>query len=202
MVEYSAYVGLNVHKDTISVAVALPGREDPVFRGEIRNQRSSLRRLIGRLSPDGEVISFCYEAGPCGYGVYREIVATGHHCEVVAPSLIPRRAGDRVKTDRRDAVKLAGLHRAGALTSVWVPDGDQEAMRDLTRAREDMKAIELKARQRLGAFLLRHDRIYRGRSPGTLSLAGGAGPQPSGSAGGVPGVRRGGAGSATPGGGT
>ncbi len=69
MVEYSAYVGLNVHKDTISVAVALPGREDPVFRGEIRNQRSSLRRLIGRLSPDGEVISFCYEAGPCGYGV-------------------------------------------------------------------------------------------------------------------------------------
>ena len=173
-----------------------------MFRGEGRNQRSSLRRLIGRLSPEGEVISFCYEAGPCGYGVYREIMATGHHCEVVAPSLIPRRAGDRVKTDRRDAVKLAGLHRAGALTSVWVPDGDQEAMRDLTRAREDMKAIELKARQRLGAFLLRHDRIYRGRSPGTLSLAGGAGPQPSGSAGGVPGVRRGGAGSATPGGGT
>ena len=100
------------------MAVALPSREDPVFRGEIRNQRSPLRRLIGRLSPDGEVISFCYEAGPCGYGVYREIVTTGHHCEVVAPSLIPRRAGDRVKTDRRDAVKLAGLHRAGALTSV------------------------------------------------------------------------------------
>ena len=72
MVEYSAYVGLDVHKDTISVAVALPGREDPVFRGEIRNQRSSLRRLIGRLSPDGEVISFCYEAGPCGYGVSRD----------------------------------------------------------------------------------------------------------------------------------
>ena len=106
MVEYSAYVGLDVHKDTISVAVALPGREVPVFQGEIRNQRSSLRRLIGRLSPDGEVVSFCYEAGPCGYGVYREIVATGHHCEVVAPSLIPRRAGDRVKTDRRDAVIL------------------------------------------------------------------------------------------------
>ncbi len=164
MVDYSAYVGLDVHKDTISVAVAFPGREDPVFRGEIRNQRSSLRRLIGRLSPDGEVISFCYEAGPCGYGVYREIVAAGHHCEVVVPSLIPRRAGDRVKTDRRDAVKLTGLYRAGELTSVWVPDGDQEAMRDLTRAREDMKAIELKARQRLGAFLLRHDRIYQGRS--------------------------------------
>ena len=120
MVEYSAYVGLDVHNDTISVAVAFPGREDPVFRGEIRNQRSSLRRLIGRLSPDGEVISFCYEAGPCGYGVYREIVATGHHCEVVAPSLIPRRAGDRVKTGRRDALNLAGLYRAGTLTSVFL----------------------------------------------------------------------------------
>ena len=85
MVEYSAYVGLDVHKETISVAVAFPSHEDPVFRGEIRNQRSSLSRLIGRLSPDGEVISFCYEAGPCGYGVYREIAATGHHCEAVAP---------------------------------------------------------------------------------------------------------------------
>ena len=124
MVEYSAYAGLDIHMDTISAVVALAGREDPVFQGEIRNQRSSLRRLIGLLSPDGQVVSLCYEAGPSGYGVYREIVATGHHCEVVAPSLIPRRAGDRVKTDHRVAVKLAGLHRAGALTSVWVPDAD------------------------------------------------------------------------------
>ena len=118
MVEYSAYVGLDVHKETISVAAALAGREDQVFPGEIRNQRSSLRRLIGRLSPDGEVISFCYEAGPCGYGVYREIVATGHHCEVVAPSLIPRRAGDRVKTDRRDAV----TRRCGGVRRSCTPD--------------------------------------------------------------------------------
>ena len=161
MNECSAYVGLDVHKDTIAVAVARPGREAPVYRGEVKNQRKSLLGLIRSLSPHGEVLSFCYEAGPCGYGVYREIVETGHHCEVVAPSLIPRRAGERVKTDRRDAVKLARLHRSGELTAVWVPDEEQEAMRDLTRAREDIKAVELKARQRLGAFLLRHERVYR-----------------------------------------
>ena len=114
MTEFSAYVGLDVHKDTIAVAVALPGREEPVYRGEIKNQRKSLLRLIRSLSPHGEVVSFCYEAGPCGYGVYREIIETGHPCEVVAPSLIPRRAGERVKTDRRDAVKLARLHRSGS----------------------------------------------------------------------------------------
>lgn len=160
MKEFSAYVGLDVHKDTIAVAVALPGRADAVYRGTIKNQRKSLMRLIKSVSPDGEVASFCYEAGPCGYGLYREIIASGHACEVVAPSLVPRKAGDRVKTDRRDSLKLAALHRAGELTSVWVPGAEQEAMRDLTRAREDMKAIELKARQRLGAFLLRHDRVY------------------------------------------
>lgn len=164
MVEYSAYVGLDVHKDTIAVAVALPGREEPVYRGEIRHSRRSLRRLMGRLSPHGEVLSFCYEAGPCGYGVYREIVETGHACQVVSPSLIPRKPGDRVKTDRRDALMLARLHRSGDLTAVWVPGPEQEAMRDLTRGREDMKAIQLKTRQRLGAFLLRHGRVYAGKS--------------------------------------
>ena len=161
MSDYSAYVGLDIHKDAIAVAVALPGREEPTYRGEIKNDRKSLLRLIARLSPNGEVVSFCYEAGPCGYGVYREITKTGHHCTVVAPSLIPRRPGERVKTDRRDALMLARLHRAGELKAVWVPGEEQEAMRDLTRAREDMKAIELQARQRLAAFLLRHDRIYR-----------------------------------------
>ena len=163
MKEYSAYVGLDVHKETIAVAVALPGRDDPVYRGEIAHRRGSLRRLMGRLSPHGEVLSFCYEAGPCGYGVYREIVELGHDCAVVAPSLIPRKPGDRVKTDRRDALMLARLHRSGDLTAVWVPGPEQEAMRDLTRAREDMKGLELKARQRLGAFLLRHGRVYEGK---------------------------------------
>ena len=164
MDEYSAYVGLDVHKDTIAVAVALPGRGEAVYRGEIAHRRGSLRRLMGRLSPHGEVLSFCYEAGPCGYGVYREITEAGHDCAVVAPSLIPRKPGDRVKTDRRDALTLARLHRSGDLTPVWVPGPEQEAMRDLTRAREDMKAMELRARQRLGAFLLRHGRVYAGRS--------------------------------------
>ena len=109
-------------------------------------------------------MSFAYESGPCGYGVYREITETGHDCQVVAPSLIPRKPGDRVMTDRRDAVSLARLHRAGELTAVWVPGRDQEAVRDLTRAREDMKAMEVRARQRLGAFLLRHGRVYHGKS--------------------------------------
>jgi transposase len=164
MKEYSAYVGLDVHKETIAVAVARPGREEPVYRGEIRNERQALLKLIGRLSPHGEVVSFCYEAGPCGYGLYRAIIETGHECVVVAPALIPRKAGERVKTDRRDALSLARLHRAGELTAVWVPGEEQEVMRDLTRAREDMKAMELKARQRLGAFLLRHEQVYGGKS--------------------------------------
>ena len=165
MAEYRAYVGLDVHKDTIVVAVAWPGREEPEYRGIVPNRRSSLQKLIHNLhGPAGEVLSFAYEAGPCGYGVYREISETGHDCQVVAPSLIPRKPGDRVKTDRRDAMTLARLHRAGELTRVWVPGPDQEAVRDLTRAREDMKAVELKTRQRLGAFLLRHGRVYGGKS--------------------------------------
>ena len=136
MNEFSAYVGLDVHKDTIAVAVALPGRGEQVYRGEIKNQRKSLVRLIRSQSPHGEVVSFCNEAGPCGYGVlYREIIDTGHHCEVVAPSLIPRRARVRVKTDQRDAVKLERLHLLGELTAVWVPDEEQEAMRDLSQLR-------------------------------------------------------------------
>ncbi len=111
-IKYGAYVGLDVHKDTIAVAVAYPGREEPQDRGEIANTPKALRKLIQRLSPDGELISFCYEAGPCGYGIYRQIVVSGHDCEVVAPSLIPKKAGDRIKTDRRDARKLARSHRS------------------------------------------------------------------------------------------
>jgi len=158
------YVGLDVHKATIAVAVARQGRSDPQYHGEIRNNPGAVRKLLKQLSADGEVLSFCYEAGPCGYGLYRELKRLGHECEVVAPSLIPRKAGERIKTDRRDGLKLARLHRSGELTAVWVPDEEQEAVRDLTRAREDMKALELKARQRLGAFLLRHNRVYEGKS--------------------------------------
>lgn len=164
MNESIAYVGLDVHKDTIAVAVAYAGREQPVYHGIIAHTGKAVSKLLGRLSAKAEVLQVCYEAGPCGYGLYRQAVALGHGCEVVAPTLIPRKVGERVKTDRRDALMLARLHRAGELSAVWVPEPEQEAMRDLTRAREDMKAIELKARQRLGAFLLRHGKVYTGKS--------------------------------------
>lgn len=164
MTEFSVYVGLDVHKDTIAVAVAGAGRGQPQYRGEIANTPTAIKRLLHKLSPDGEVVGVCYEAGPCGYSVYRQITEMGHDCIVVAPGLIPRKATDRVKTDRRDALSLARLHRAGELTPVWVPDQEQEAMRDLTRAREDLKALERAARQRLGAFLLRHGHVYTGKS--------------------------------------
>lgn len=102
--------------------------------------------------------------GPCGYSLHRQLTEMGWDCQVVAPSMIPKKAGDRVKTDRRDSLMLARLHRAGELTAVWVPDGVQEALRDLTRAREDMKHLERQAKQRLLAFLLRHGRGYDGKS--------------------------------------
>lgn len=155
------YVGLDVHKATIAVAVARSGRSDPEYHGNIMNSPAAVQKLLKQLSAHGEALSFCYEAGPCGYGLYRDLTAVGHNCSVVAPSLIPRKADERMKTDRRDALMLARLHRSGELTAVWVPDLEQEATRDLTRAREDMKAMELTARQRLGAFLLRHGRVYR-----------------------------------------
>ena len=164
MNEFNVYVGLNVHKDTIAVAVAAAGRSEPYYHGEIANTPTAIKRLLHKLSPDGEVWGVCYEAGPCGYVIHRQLTEMGHDCIVVAPGLIPRKATDRVKTDRRDALSLARLHRAGELTPVWVPDADQEAMRDLTRAREDLKAIERTARQRLGAFLLRHGQVYHGKS--------------------------------------
>ena len=163
---HAAYIGLDVHKATIAVSIAEAGRQDPEFRGEIPNEPKAIDKLVRQLSQrfDGQPLLFSYEAGPCGYGLYHQVQASGHDCEVVAPSLIPRRAGDRIKTDRRDAQMLARLSRSGDLTPVWVPTPEQEAIRDLTRAREDMKAIELKARQRLSAFLLRHGKVYRGKS--------------------------------------
>lgn len=160
----SIYVGLDVHKSTIAIAVARGHRGEVAYHGEIQNSPAEIRKLVKRLSPHAEVLNFCYEAGPCGYGLYRDLTAMGHQCDVVAPSMIPRKAGDRLKTDRRDAMGLARLHRAAELTAVWVPDREQEAVRDLTRAREDMKSVELKARQRLNHFLLRHGLVYGGKS--------------------------------------
>jgi len=161
------YVGMDVHKETIAIAIAKEGRGDPAYYGEIANNVEAIRKLVKKVTSNGESVSFCYEAGPCGYDVYRQLIDLGQRCEVVAPSLIPKKSGDRVKTDRRDATTLTRLYRAGELTPVWVPDKEQEAIRDLTRAREDMKAMEGHAKQRLGAFLLRHGKRFPGRSKWT-----------------------------------
>jgi transposase len=169
---YAAYVGLDVHKETIAVAVAEPGRDEPIFRGEIANQPKSVEKLLGKLSEayGGGMLLWCYEAGPCGYGLYRQLLASGHDCQVIAPSRTPKAPGERIKTDRRDALKLARLLRAGELTAVWVPDQEQERMRDLSRARDDMKAQERKARQQLNGFLLRHGHHWpRGKARWTVA---------------------------------
>jgi len=157
---YELYIGLDVHKDTIAVSIAHRDGSKPRYYGEIANTPNAVKKLINKLSPTGEVISVCYEAGPCGYGLYRQIIALDHHCIVIAPSLIPSKPGDRVKTDRRDSESLARLHRANELTPVWVPGAEQEAIRDLTRAREDMKHLARQSRQRLSMFLLRHGQNY------------------------------------------
>ncbi|MBB5696599.1 transposase [Roseomonas pecuniae] len=123
MGERVIFVGLDVHKATIAVCVAEAGRDGEVrVIGEIPNEPSALDKLVARLGRGGRTLRFAHEAGPCGYGVYRHLRDRGHDCVVVAPSLIPRKPGERIKTDRRDATALARLHRAGELTPVWVPD--------------------------------------------------------------------------------
>src|SRR6202047_5032323 len=155
------YVGLDVHKAGIVVAVAVGGLRGEVREyGRIANTAGALDRLMRQLGGEGVELRFCYEAGPCGYGIQRHLSAHGHDCVVVAPSLIPKRAGDRVKTDRRDAASLARLHRAGELTAVWVPDTGHEAMRDLVRARLDAVHALRRARQQLSGFLLRQGCHY------------------------------------------
>ena len=160
------YVGLDVHKDSIVIALADGGRGGEVREyGAIEGNISALDSVIRKLHSGGKQhLEFVYEAGPCGYEIYRHLNAKGFKCTVVAPSKIPRAKGDRVKTDRRDARKLARLHRAGELRAVYVPREEDEAMRDLTRAREDAKFAERKARQQLNAFLLRHGFRYSGKT--------------------------------------
>lgn len=168
MVEFSGFVGLDTHAQTIAISVARPGRDAPEYRGVIGNEPSAVRKLVKSLSPNGEVLNFCYEAGPCGYGLHRQLTQMGHECVVVAPSLIPRKPGNRVKTDRRDSLTLARTHRSGELTAVWVPDEAHEAVRDLTRQRRDLKDARKRACQQLGAFLLRNGRRYeQGKSKWT-----------------------------------
>jgi transposase len=148
------FVGLDVHADTIAVAVAEPDGEVRSL-GAFPNRWESIRKMVAKLGPVKN-LKACYEAGPTGYVLYWQLTTLGVACEVIAPSLVPVKAGDRVKTDRRDAVKLARSYRAGDLTPVWVPDAAHEALRDLVRAREDARQDQLRARHRLGKFLLRH----------------------------------------------
>lgn len=150
------WVGLDVHAETIAVAVAEPEGEVRSL-GQIPNRPESIRKVLQKLGPAASLRA-CYEAGPTGYGIYWQLSALGVHCDVVAPTLVPVKAGDRVKTDRRDAAKLARSYRAGDLTPVWVPDAAHEALRDLVRAREAAKKDQLRARHRLGKFLLRQGR--------------------------------------------
>ena len=152
----SRFVGLDVHAETIAVAVAEPGGEVRSL-GTIPNTPEAVRRLVKKFGPP-ETLRVCYEAGPTGYVLYRQLSALGVPCAVIAPTLVPVKAGDRVKTDRRDAEKLARSYRSGDLTPVWVPDPGHEALRDLVRAREAAKKDQLRARHRLGKFLLRQGR--------------------------------------------
>lgn len=149
----TTFVGLDVHKEAIAVAVARAGQE-PESLGVIPNTPESVAKLARRLGAP-KTLRVCYEAGPCGYAIFRQLLKLGIECVVVAPSLVPQRAGDRVKTDRRDALKLARLHRSGELVPVWVPDEAQEALRDLVRAREDVIEDRLRKRHQLSKFLLR-----------------------------------------------
>ena len=158
------YVGLDVHKNTTDVAIA-SGRSNGKVRsyGKIASTLDALNKLIKKLQDGDKELRFVYEAGPCGYLIYRHLDSKGIHCRVVAPSMIPRRSGDRIKTDRRDAINLVRLFRAGELTSIYVPASEDEAIRDLIRCRDDMKRFERKARQRLLSFLLRHGHQYSGK---------------------------------------
>ena len=158
------FIGLDVSQDSHAVAVAEGGRDGEVRpHGEIGSDAASVRRLVRKLERPGLRLRFCYEAGPTGYGLKRLIEELGHECAVIAPSLIPRRPGERIKTNRRDAVKLARLFRAGELTEIWTPDEAHEAMRDLVRAREAAVKDRTRKRQEIRSFLLRIGKVYPGK---------------------------------------
>jgi len=158
------YVGLDVHKDSIAIAVARQGREAAETWKTIPYDGVRLGKALKMLVKKGEELRVCYEAGPTGFGLCRRLREAGIDCIVVAPSLVPGKPGDRVKTDRRDARRLAHFLRSGDLTAVYVPDEAVEAIRDLERARDDAKCAERVARHQLSKFLLRHDRHWEGTS--------------------------------------
>jgi transposase len=166
-----AFVAFDTSKLNNAVAIAEAGRAGEVrFLGEIENSGTATAKLAKKLAAKYRRLTFCYEAGPTGYGLYRQLTGLGHGCIVAAPSLIPKKPGDRVKTNRRDALSLVKLLRAGELTAVWVPDRHHEAMRDLTRARETAVKDVRSKRQQMSAFLLRQGLHYcEGRRTWTKS---------------------------------
>jgi len=159
------FIGMDVHKKTITIAIADEGRQkQPRVYGSITNDLDALDKFCRKMVSTANQLHFVYEAGPCGYGIYRHLTKKGFDCMVAAPSLIPKKSGDRIKNDRRDAKMLARLHRADELTAVFVPDAQDEAMRDLSRAREDAMMVAKQAKQRLKAFLLRNRVVFTGSS--------------------------------------
>jgi len=161
MKEYITFVGLDAHKEEHHVCLRVAGKEKPE-EFVVSNHPQEIKRMVKRIRKQAPgPIRMCYEAGPCGFALQRQIKAAGASCVVVAPSLIPVKPGDRVKTDRRDARKLVDLFQAGLLTEVHPPTEEEEAVRDLCRCREAAKAAEISARHQLSKFLLRHGRIYR-----------------------------------------
>jgi transposase len=164
----TGFVGLDAHAESTAIGIAEAGRAAARFVGTVGAKPAELIRALGKLGKPGSLL-IVYEAGPCGYGLARELAAAGYRCEVIAPSKIPRKAGDRVKTDRRDALMLASLARAGELVAVTIPDDRDEAIRDLSRARVDAVRARLKGRQQLKALLLRHGRRYSGKTSWTAA---------------------------------
>lgn len=165
MTKRSMFVGMDVHKDSIDVSMAEEGRAGEVRHyGVIPGDLESVKKLVRALRGPTRRLRFVYEAGPCGFGIYRYLTTQGEDCVVVNPSSMPKRSGDRIKTDRRDGGALARLHRAGELTAIYIPTPDDEALRDLVRAREDAVGLSTQAKHRLKAFLLRQGRRYPGRA--------------------------------------
>ena len=161
MRSYSKFIGLDVHKDSIAVGVADAERTGEVrFYGTIANNPGAVAKAIVKIAQGEKDLLIAYEAGPTGYGIHRQLTRLGFDCQVIAPSLIPVKAGDKIKTDRRDGLALARLLRAGELTPVHIPGEEQESLRDLCRARDDLRRMQTTARQRLKAFMLRHERVY------------------------------------------
>ena len=157
------HVGLDVHKDSISLAAAEPGRAPGRLIGKVTHDVNKLLKVLAKVGT-AEQLHIVYEAGPTGFGLQRALKAKGYVCEIIAPSQSPRRPGERVKTDARDSVQLAECSRAGQLSAIWIPDPDDEAIRDLSRAREDAVNSRVQARHQLKGFLLRHDVRHTGKT--------------------------------------